>query len=126
MPGECACARFDCQDAGRVETVVETVALAAESAIPCGCVAGSDEEQIEVGIVDHAFPWRAPSACFPPILTMPGLGGYFHGFRFKTLFRITGNGVEAPVLLSGFRVVGGDIAAHSVLQIGRPSCRERV
>src|ERR1035437_119822 len=36
--------------------------------------------------------------------------------RFKTLFRITGNGVEAPVLLSVFRVVGGDIAAHSVLR----------
>ncbi len=112
VPGEFACARFDCHNARRVETV----AVAAERAIPRGRVAGSEEEQVEVGIVDHAFPRCASAACFPPLLSLPGLGGCFHGFRFEALSRIGGDGVEAPGLLACFRVVGGDIAAHSVLR----------
>jgi hypothetical protein len=63
----------------------------------------------------HAFPWRASAAGFPPILAVPGLGRYFHRLRFESVMRVSGHGVEAPDLLAGFRIVGRDIAACSIL-----------
>ena len=109
MPGEFACAGFHRQDTGRVQAV----AFAAKSTVPRGCIAGPEEQQVQLGIVDHALPHRASAACFPPLFAVPGLGGCFHGFGFEALLRIAGDGVETPGLFSGFRVVRGDVTANS-------------
>jgi len=63
-------ASFDSQDGSGVEAVAFTT----KRAIPGGSVASSEEEQVQIGIIAHAFPRRAASASLPPILAVPSLG----------------------------------------------------
>src|SRR4029078_367719 len=80
---------------------------------PWSAIACSEIEQIGIRIVGHTVPHRAASGEFVP-LTAPGVGGLFHRFIFETLLGIAGNGIEAPHLLAGFRVVCSDVSAYRI------------
>ncbi len=57
------------------------------------------------------MPDVAAAAVFPPFAG-PGFGGHFHGLVFKAVGRVAGHHPEAPRLLAGVGVIGGDVAAR--------------
>ena len=85
--------------------------------VPGGAIADTDQQLVEIGIVDDRVPYRAAAAQFPPV-AMPGCAGEaFKRFvrcgAIGPVRRISGHCIEAPDQLPAIRVIGGQIAADA-------------
>ena len=112
-------ARPNRDDAGEVEVVPlprPVLAGRAVGAVPGAAIADPDIEQVEIGIIGHRIPHRAPAAdrvAFAQHVHVPGLGCLLEiGGRVGALLAF-GDGVELPQLLAVIRVIGRDKAAHA-------------
>src|ERR1019366_9928595 len=82
--------------------------------VPRSAVADADVQEIKFGIVDDGIPDGAAATDLPPF-TRPGLGGLRENWPLERLRGIAGHGIKAPRQLTGLRVVGRHVAAHSEL-----------
>ena len=99
----------------RREVEVVAAARAAGLARPGRAVADAEVEQVQLRVVDDGVPDRAAAAADLPPAAVPGRGGAGHGGVLEGLGRVAGHGVEAPALLAGLGVIGGDVAADAEL-----------
>src|SRR5207302_10417057 len=112
IPNHFAAVGLERDDAGKIEIVA--AAGAANLSIPRRAVAGSDVQQIKVGIVSHRIPDSAASSNLPP-LAVPCLRGTFKRRRLERLRRIAGHGVEPPREFASLTVVRGEVTTYSHL-----------
>jgi hypothetical protein len=116
MPFICAGIGIDRDD--RREEQIVALPVRADMVVPGGAVADADQKLVELGIVDDRIPDGAATAIFPP-LAGPGGKRDLHRLVRRLMIGpvggISGDGVEAPDLLAGRGIVGGDVAAHAKL-----------
>ena len=101
---------------GRQEEVVALTG-AADLVIPGAAIADPDIELIQVLIVNDRIPYGSAAAGLP-IFAKPGPAGQFgnglvRSGPVRAVRRIARHGVEAPDLIAGFGIIGGDIAARA-------------
>src|ERR1700722_9783441 len=103
MPFQFAGVGIEGNDAIGVQVVAGT-----DGAIEIGRrIAGAPEQRIQIGGVGSGHPGGAPAAFV--VFSRPAFGAGFAG---------SGNGPEAPLLFSGFGVVGGHETAHAIVTAG--------
>jgi len=91
IPGQFAVAGMHRENRRRIQTV----ASAAQGAIPRGRVARSKIQQVQGRVVDDALPGRSAAAGSPPF-ARPGFGGAFQGLRLEPLRRVARLAVREP------------------------------
>ena len=112
VPHVLAALRLQRHDGRKIEVVATTGA--ANLARPRRTVTHTDVNEVELGVVHDGIPHSATTAELPPF-TRPGLGRSLQGRAFRAIRRVRRHGIEAPQLLAGSGVVGGDIATHTQL-----------
>ncbi len=112
VPHVFAARRPQRDDRGKKQIVA--LARRPDLVIPRTAVADADVQQVELLVIRHRIPHRAAAAVLPPF-AVPGGGRFFHRLALEAVLRIAGDGIEAPQLLAGRRLIRGDIAAHAHL-----------
>ncbi len=91
---------------------------AAQFLRPGQAVAGAEIHHVGLGIVQDVVPSGRAAALLPVLVALPGGRGLLEHLVLVGLRGIARHGVETPLLLAGFRIVGRHIAAHVIFGAG--------
>ena len=107
------------RDDRRQEQIVALV-LRPDFAIPRAAVANTDIKLIKFRVIDNGIPDRTAAAKFNIFFAEPGGTGLgcddIIGGRAVLDPALAGNGIEAPGLFAGGRVIGRDITANPIFR----------